>query len=112
MGFNEINVLAFFDNLKRLFEVWEGFPPHIIWNLDETRISAVRKPQQILAEKRVKQVGQITSRERVLTVTLCAHVNALVQAVHPVFKFPRVHFKDRRLNKAPEQSLGLGNSSG
>ena len=57
-------------------------------------------------------MGQIASGERGTLVTMCCCINALGQALPPVYIFPRVNFKSLMLHGAPEQSLGLANSSG
>lgn len=46
-----------------------------VFNLDETATSTVQKPQQIVAEKGVKQVCKTTSGEKGTNVTtVCTHV--------------------------------------
>ena len=40
------------------------FTPNGIWNVDETGVSTVQKPNKIVASKVEKQVGSITSSER------------------------------------------------
>ena len=44
--------------------------------MDETRLTTVHKPPKVIAGKKAKQVGQVTSAERgVLTTVVCA-INA------------------------------------
>jgi len=112
IGFNRPVVNAFFCNLKEVLLREGTLAPHNIWNLDETGISTVVKPSKLLAEKGVKQVGRISSAERGVTVTMCCCINAIGNALPPVYIFPRVHFKDHMLKGAPSESLGLAHSSG
>ena len=66
----------------------------------------------MMSKKGVKQVGQVTSRERGELVTMCAVVSATGVALPPVFVFPRKNYRDVFMNGAPEGSLGLVNQSG
>ena len=66
----------------------------------------------MMSKKGVKQVGQVTSRERGELVTMCAVVSATGVALPPVFVFPRRNYQDVFMNGAPEGSLGLVNQSG
>ena len=88
------------------------FPPHRIFNLDETGTSTVQSPSKVLSQKGVKQLGFITSAERGTLVTMCNCVSATGQALPPVYIFPRVNFKGFMLNGAPAGSLGLAARSG
>ena len=85
----------------------KSIPPQNIWNLDETGISTVVKPRRILAKKGVKQIGQILSTERGVLVTMCCCINAIGNALPPVYIFPRVQFKNYMLKDAPAGRLGL-----
>uniref|UniRef100_H2YBW1 DDE-1 domain-containing protein n=1 Tax=Ciona savignyi TaxID=51511 RepID=H2YBW1_CIOSA len=111
ISFNKYNVNLFFDNFESVMQRYK-FQPHRIWNLDETGITTVQKPKRILAQKGLKQVGQISSSERGVLVTLCCCINAVGQALPPAYIFPRVHFKNYMLNGAPNGSLGLATQSG
>lgn len=66
-SFNKHNVKQFFDNVQSVFNRFT-FTADDIWNCDETVfLTTVYKPQKVLAEKGLKQMGQITSgvREKV-----------------------------------------------
>ena len=52
------------------------FTPNDIWNVDETGVSTVQKPNKVVALKGVKQVGSITSSERGQMITICSAGNA------------------------------------
>ena len=62
-SFNRENVKNFFDKLAEVMDRYK-FTPNDIWNVDETRVSTVQKPNKVVAFKAVKQVGSITSSER------------------------------------------------
>lgn len=106
VGFNRPAVELFFNKLQDVFSRCE-VPPHRIWNLDETGLSTVQKPQQILAERGSKQLGRIPSVERGVTVTMCCCINAMANTAPPVYIFPRVNYKSFMLTGAPTGSLGL-----
>lgn len=110
-SFNKTNVNAFFDNLLDVCQR-NKFQPHQIFNVDETGITTVHAPGKVIAEKGAKQVGQVTSAERGTLVTMCCTVNAIGNALPPVFIFPRVYYKDAMLKNTPPGSLGLCHPSG
>ena len=107
VGFNRPAVDNFFCKLKEALLRDGTISPQNIWNLDETGISTVVKPSKILAKKGVKQIGQISSAERGVSMTMCCCINAIGNALPPVYIFPRVHFKNYMLKDAPAGSLGF-----
>lgn len=88
------------------------FSAERIFNVDETGVSSVHTPPKVIASKKLKQVGGITSTERGFNTTVIACINAVGNSVPPVFVFPRVHFKNHMLNGAPPESDGTCNQSG
>ena len=60
IGFNRPAVNAFFGNLKDVPIADGNISPKNIWNLDETGVCTVVKPEKVLGEKGVKQIGQIS----------------------------------------------------
>ncbi|XP_018357454.1 PREDICTED: uncharacterized protein LOC108757511 [Trachymyrmex cornetzi] len=110
-SFNKTNVKMFFDKLTALMTKYK-FPPHLIFNLDETGCSTVTTPPKVIAQRGTKQVGQVTSAERGNLVTVLFMINASGSSLPPVFIFPRVHYKDIMLVNGPVGALGLANSSG
>lgn len=60
LAFNYEEVKLYFDNLS-LSMMKHKFPPHRIFNVDETGINSVHRPGKILAQKGLKQVGAATS---------------------------------------------------
>ena len=91
VGINRPAVDNFFCKLKEALIKDGTIPPQNIWNLDETGISPVVQPSKILVKKGVKQIGEISSAERAVLVTMCCCINAIGNALPPVYIFPRVH---------------------
>ncbi|CAH1985292.1 unnamed protein product [Acanthoscelides obtectus] len=110
-SFNKTNVNAFFDNLASVMEKHK-LEPHEIWNMDETGITTVQRPDGVIVRRGYKQVGSIVSSERGTLVTLASAVSAIGNSIPPFFIFPRVHFKPHFLNSAPPGSQGSANPSG
>ncbi|KAJ3666433.1 hypothetical protein Zmor_001875 [Zophobas morio] len=110
-SFNRTNVAAFFDNLANLFDRY-SFRPTDIYNMDETGVTTVQRPDRIVARKGFRQIGAITSTERGTLVTVAIAVSASGNSIPPLFIFPRVHFKDHFLRGAPAGSIGAANRSG
>lgn len=110
-SFNPHNVQNFFDNLESVIKR-NNIQPHDIWNMDETGVTTVQKPNKVVAKKGFKQVGAITSAERGTLVTLAAAVSAVGNSVPPYFVFPRVHFKEHFIRDGPIGCKGGSNPSG
>lgn len=110
-SFNKTNVNMFFDNLKCVLEKYK-FKNNDIWNVDETGVQTVQKPNKIVAEKGVRQVGKVTSAERGQTVTMVLAVSAIGNSVPPMFVFPRVFFKEHFINNGPPGCIGTSYPSG
>ena len=55
--------MNFFDNLASVMDRYK-FTPNTIFNVDETGVTTVQSPKQVLAAKGIKQIASITSRER------------------------------------------------
>ena len=83
----------------------------LIWNLGEIGVKTVQGTLNILSEKGLKQVGQITSAEGGVIVTMCCCINAIGAAIPPAYIFPRVNFRGHMLTGAPNGSLGLATPS-
>ena len=68
-GFNRPNVSKFFDLLEALTDE-HAYPPTRIYNCDETSVTTVQTKQaKVLGLKGKRQVGCLTSAERVTLVT-------------------------------------------
>ncbi|CAH2101796.1 unnamed protein product [Euphydryas editha] len=110
-SFNKNNVKTFFEKLSTVLRKY-NFPPHMIFNADETGCSTVTNPPKVIAERGSKQIGQVTSAERGALVTTLFFINAAGGFLPPVFDFPRVNYKDIMLNNGPPGALGLAQASG
>lgn len=90
--FNRTNVDLFLNNLTTVLEK-DKFRPEPVWNIDEMGVSTVHKPKKVVAQKGVKQVGQLTSAERGTLVTVCCCI----------FHFPSCEYErciiERRSNR-------------
>ena len=63
---------SFFTNLRHVLKRYH-FSPNDICNVDET---TVQKRTKVIVGRGMKQVGTMTSAERVSVVTMCCTVNA------------------------------------
>jgi len=110
-AFNRHNIDMFFNNLNEVRSRHQ-YGPEDIYNVDESGLVTVQKPVKVIANKGTRQVGRMTSAERGTLVTICCAVNAIGNAVPPLFVFPRVNFKSHMLTGAPVGSVGVANVSG
>ncbi|KAL2092745.1 hypothetical protein ACEWY4_012543 [Coilia grayii] len=110
-AFNRHTVGEFYDNLATVMDRYK-FPPNRIYNVDETGVTDIQKPKQVVTERGRKQVGSVTSKERGELITLICAVNALGNAVPPLFIFPRVRFHSHFLKGSPVGSIGCSTKSG
>jgi len=62
-AFTEHNVGRFLTNLEEVMARYK-FEPQSVWNMDETGITTVHKPNKVVARRGYKQVGSLTSAER------------------------------------------------
>ena len=69
------NVNYFFQNLKLVLNR-HNFQPLDIWNMDETSITIVRKPDRIIGRPETKQIDAVTSAERGTHITVEGTISA------------------------------------
>ena len=74
-AFNRHIVNEFFDNRASVIDRYK-LTPDRIFNVDETGVTTVQSPKQVLAAKNTKQIDSITSRERGELVTLVCCISA------------------------------------
>jgi hypothetical protein len=110
-SFNKVNVEAFFHNLTTVLDR-HSYGPDDIWNVDETGITTVQRPNRVVARRGVKQVGAVTSSERGTLVTMALAISAIGNQVPPFFVFPRARYRDHFLANGPPGSWGTANPSG
>ena len=89
-----------------------NFSARRIYNVDETGVTTVQTPNQVVTAKGKKQVGSVTSAERGELVTLVFAVNAVGAVVPPMFIFPRVRYKEHFVRNGPAECIGEGIKSG
>lgn len=110
-SFNALNVRLFFDKLAEVMDKYK-FTASQIWNVDETGVSTVLKPNKIVAAKGKRNVGAMTSGERGTNVTVVTAVSACGNTVPAMFVFPRKNYKQHFINGGPPGCIGAGNASG
>lgn len=99
-GFNKEAVDEYFKNLTEVM-LKKPLSPERIYNVDETGITNVQKPQKILGPKGQKQVGAITSLERGRTVTVVCCMSASGHYIAPLFIFPRARMSPHLQKDGP-----------
>lgn len=72
----------------------------------------MHKPPEIIAQKGVKQISEVTSAERGFNTSMIGCINAVGNYFPPFFIFPRVNFKRNMLHGAPPGSVGAANPTG
>lgn len=110
-SFNKTNVAIFFDNYKGVLTK-HALEAKDIWNVDETGITTVQKPDRVIARRGEKQVSAMTSAERGTLVTLALAGNAIGNYIPPMFIFPRKRFQEHFIRDGPVGSVGTANGSG
>lgn len=110
-AFNRVNVAAFFNLYDEIMPKFT-FEPNNIWNIDETGLTTVHKPDRVVSRRGRKQVGQITSSERGTIVSMALAVNAAGMKAPPYLVFPRARFQPHFLNGGPAGCWRGANPSG
>lgn len=111
IGFNKPQCNRYFENLAKLLDTYK-FPPHAIYNMDETGISTVpNKAPKVISTRGKRCVNKISSAERGINVTLVNAVNAAGNFIPPAFIFPRKRMKAELLDGAPPSSIGMVSDS-
>ena len=88
LGFNKDELDLFFKNLNSVMDKYK-FPAARVFNMDETGISTVQKPGQILGPKGQKQVGGAISWERGRNITVICCFSASGLYIPPMLIYPR-----------------------
>ena len=68
--------------------------------------STIHVPPKIIAPKRVKQIGTMTSQKHATNITMIVAVIATVYYVVPMLIFPCIHCKNHMLKGIPNGSIG------
>ena len=98
-GFNRAAVNLFFSNYQKVMTEHK-FSSDRIYNMDEIGLTNVQNNPKVIAPIGRKQVGQMTSSERGVLVTVACAINAVGSSVPPVMVFPRL--------KVPPASFTIG----
>ena len=106
-SFNRENVKNFFDKLAEVMDRYM-FTPNDIWNVAETGVSTVQKPNKVVALKGVK----ITSSERGQMITICSAGNATGNFVPLMLVFPKKKFRNHFIRDGPNGCVAAATSSG
>ncbi|XP_061714882.1 uncharacterized protein LOC133523371 [Cydia pomonella] len=107
MAFNRPQVERFYINLMVLQDRY-NFPPHRIFNMDETGFTTVpNKPSKVLSTKGKRSVSKISSAERGVNITAVNAMSASGVYVPPAFIFKRKRMKPELLDGAPAGSIGM-----
>ncbi|XP_025161598.1 uncharacterized protein LOC112590102 isoform X2 [Harpegnathos saltator] len=110
-SFNTTNVNLFFDNLEKVLDR-DHFEAKDIYNVDETGVTTVQRPDRIVAKKETKQVAALTSAERGTLVTVTMAVNAIGNSIPPMFIFPRLRYQEHFVRDGPIGCIGAANANG
>jgi len=86
VGFNKPQVDGFYNNLQVLIEQ-HNLTAHQVWNVDESGLTTVHTPRNIIAKKGAKQVGMMTSGEKGKTILCCMSAGGTF--VPPMLIFPK-----------------------
>lgn len=110
-GFNRDAAKLFFQNLEIVQNKYE-FHPCRIFNVDETGITTVQKPQCVIAPKGQKQVGMASSLERGRTTTVVCAMSPTGMFIPPMFIYgnPRLNYEQKR--GGPHGSIYTSSKSG
>lgn len=111
VGFNKPQVERFFKLLEECLTKYE-LRPERIYNMDETGLTVVQKPQRIVGKKGKKQVGALTSAEKGRNVTAACCVSAAGHYVPPFLIFPRKTMRDDLLDGSPPGTVGKAQENG
>ena len=111
VGFNKEQVEHFFKIFQSILTS-HSYSPIRVWNMDETEISNVHKPANIIATKGAKAVGKMTSGEKGKTITVICATNAVGTYIPPMFIFPRKRMVELLMHNAPTGALGHCTESG
>ena len=68
-GLNEVSVDKYFENLAKVLDTY-NLEPQQIFNLDESELSCVHKPNKVLAQEGKRVVSSTTNVERGVTTTI------------------------------------------
>ena len=65
-----------------------------IYNIDETGVTTVQRPNRIVAKRKTRQIGALTSAKRGILVTVTVAVNAIGNSIPPILIFLRIWYRE------------------
>jgi len=83
-----------------------------VWNIDGTGFTAVHAPRKILAKRGLKQVGKITSGEKVVTTKAVGAFSSSGNYIPPMLIFKRKRMTELLLRGSPTGTLGVCSDNG
>lgn len=110
-AFNKPQVALFFNTYQDIIQS-NNISPHRLYNVDESALSTVQRPQRVFATTGRKQVGALTSAEKGSHVTVVCCMSANGHFVPPCLIYPRKIMKQELIDEAPTGSLGIAQESG
>ena len=110
VAFNKVNVDKFFDMFTSAMEKYQ-FTPDRIYNLDESALPTVMKPSKVVCARGLPVAAQV-SQERGETMTFVGIVNAVGQALPPVFIIPRKKWNPAFMRNTTFGSKGIFTPTG
>jgi len=111
VGFNKPQVDGFYNNLQVLIEQ-HNLTAHQVWNVDESGLTTVHTPQNIIAKIGAKHVGKMTNGEKSKTITTLCCTSAGGTFVPPMLIFPRKNMAESLMNGASSGAVGYASPNG
>lgn len=110
-AFNKPQIERFFKVLQEVIDK-NNITPNAIYNVDESALSTVQRPQKVFATTGRKQVGSLTSAEKGSHSTVVCCMSATGNFVPPCIIFPRKNMRPELIDDAPTGTLGVAQESG
>ena len=112
-GVTKAKLQTFYDNLTDVMQKHGPYPPHRVWNVDETGLSPVTDCPKVLSRKGQRNVAQVTSAEKGKTTTVVGCVSASGNSVPPMMIFGGRKRRNPALTQdAPQGTIGAVSQNG
>ncbi|KAJ0179839.1 hypothetical protein K1T71_004430 [Dendrolimus kikuchii] len=110
-AFNRPQVARFFNTYQNVIETYK-IPSYRLYNIDESALSTVQRPQKVFATTGRKQVGALTSAEKGSHVTVVCCMSANGHYIPLCLIYPRKLMKQELIDEAPAGTLVIAQESG
>ncbi|CAK1598648.1 unnamed protein product [Parnassius mnemosyne] len=110
-AFNKPQVALFFNTYQDIIQS-NNISPHKLYNVDESALSTVQRPQKVFATTGRKQVGALTSAEKGSHLTIVCCMSANGHFIPPCLIYPRKNMKQELIDEAPSGTMGIAQESG